>query len=166
MSARIAKPSSDAIASVIEQLTRGPEIVRRLIYEVPLERRKRRPAPGVWSAHEHAVHLPAVHPLIHRRLDLMLAEPAPYIKGYEPSHDEPDDALLKLDLDSEMDRFDRDRVALIDRIRKLTPDEWAITAAHEEYENYGVYTMFRHIALHDIHHAYKIEDRLLRKQWD
>jgi hypothetical protein len=153
------------IEAVTDQLARGPAFVRQLIYEVPSERRKNRPEPGVWSAHEHAVHLSAVHPLIYRRLDLMLTEPAPYIEGYEPSRDEPDDALLKLDLDTEMDRFDRERAALVDRIRNLTPDEWAITAAHEEYERYGVYIMFRNIALHDIHHAYKIEDRLLRKDW-
>src|SRR4051812_26815263 len=91
------------------------------------------PAPGVWSAHEHAVHLPAIHPLINRRLDLMLQEPSPYIKGYEPSRDEPDDALLKLDLDAEMDRFNHDRAELVERIRKLTPQQWAITAEHEEY---------------------------------
>jgi hypothetical protein len=26
--------------------------------------------------------------------------------------------------------------------------------------------MARHIGLHDLHHAYKIEERLLRKKWD
>jgi hypothetical protein len=96
----------------------------------------------------------------------MLSDPHPYIKGYEPSRDDPDDALLKLDLNAEMDRFDRERAALIECIQKLSPEQWAITAAHEEYSQYGVYIMFRHIALHDIHHAYKIEDRLLRKNWD
>jgi hypothetical protein len=158
-------PEPAQIHSVIDQLARGPEIVRQLIYEVPSVLRKRRPAPGVWSAHEHAVHLPAIYPLILRRLKLMLHDTNPYIKGYEPSRDEPDDALLKLDLDTEMDRFDCERAALIERLRTLTPQQWAITAEHEEYEQYGVYVMFRHIALHDIHHAYKIEDRLLRKSW-
>src|SRR3954468_6394880 len=118
-------PDSAQIQSVIDQLVRGPALVRQLIYEMPPELRKRRPAPGMWSAHEHAVHLPAIHPLINRRLDLMLSEASPYIKGYEPSRDEPDDALLKVDLDVEMDRFDRERAALINRIRKLTADEWA-----------------------------------------
>jgi len=119
----------------------------------------------MWSAHEHAVHLPAIYPLINRRLEQMLAKPAPHIKSYEPSRDEPDGALLELDLDTEMDRFDRERALLIDRLDTLTLEQWAITATHDEYSSYGVYVMFRHIALHDIHHAYKIEDRLLRKEW-
>jgi hypothetical protein len=158
-------PQSDEVLAVVDQLARGPTIVRQLIYEMPDDLRKRRPAPEMWSAHEHAVHLPAIYPLINRRLDLMLRDPDPYIKGYEPSRDDPDDALLKLDLDSEMDRFDRERAVLIERLRKLAPEQWAITAEHEEYSQYGVYIMFRHIALHDVHHAYKIEGRLLRKSW-
>jgi hypothetical protein len=132
---------------------------------MPPALRKRRPAPGVWSAHEHAVHLPAVQPIMMRRLDQMLAEPGCRIKSYEPSRDEPDDALLKLDLDAEMDRFECERVAMVERLRSLTPEQWAITAEHEEYSHYSVFIMFRHIALHDLHHAYKIEERLLRKTW-
>ena len=85
-------PNANEIASVLDQLNRGPALVRQLIYEIPTELRKRRPAPGMWSAHEHAVHLPAIHPLMNRRLDLMLSDPNAYIKSYEPSRDEPDGA--------------------------------------------------------------------------
>jgi hypothetical protein len=158
-------PAPEQITAVLDQFARGPVLVRQVIYEMPPELRKRRPAPGVWSAHEHAVHLPAIYPLIVRRLDHMLTDPAPRIKSYEPSRDDANDALLKLDLDTEMDRFERDRAALIDRLRTLTPEEWAITAEHEEYSHYGVFIMIRHLALHDLHHAYKIEERLLRKEW-
>ena len=158
-------PTSDEIDVVLEQFSRGPALVRQLIYEVPVELRKRRPAPRVWSAHEHAVHLPAIYPLIVLRLEHMLTDSAPQIRSYEPSRDDPDDALLKLDLNSEMDRFGRERATLIDRLCHLTPQQWAITAEHEEYSHYGVFIMVRHLALHDLHHAYKIEDRLLRKAW-
>jgi hypothetical protein len=153
------------IQSVLDQLARGPAVIRQLIYEMPAELRKRRPAPGVWSAHEHAVHLPAVQPIMLGRLEMMLSDPATHIKSYEPSRDDQDGALLELDLDAEMDRFDRERASLIARLRTLTPEQWAITATHDEYSHYGVFVMFRHIALHDMHHAYKIEERLLRKEW-
>ena len=85
-------PDDAQIQSVIDQLARGPAVVRQLIYEMPPELRKRRPAPDMWSAHEHAVHLPAIHPLMNRRLDQMLSEPAPHIKSYEPSRDDQDGA--------------------------------------------------------------------------
>jgi hypothetical protein len=139
--------------------------VRQVIYDVPPELRKRRPAPGMWSAHEHAVHLAMVDPIMTERLDHMLSDPSPRIKSYEPSRDEEEGALLKLDLDAEMDRYERQRTALLERLRQLTPEQWEIAAEHDEYSRYGVSIMARHIALHDLHHAYKIEERLLRKEW-
>lgn len=150
---------------VLNQLASGPVLVRQVINEVPDELRKRRPAPGVWSAHEHAVHLAMVDPIMLRRLDYMLSDPSPHIKSYEPSRDEEQGALLKLDLDTEMDRYERQRAEFVVRLRQLTPLQWQITAEHDEYSHYGVLIMARHIALHDLHHAYKIEERLLRKTW-
>jgi hypothetical protein len=158
-------PSKRQIEAVLDQLSRGPEIVRQVINDMPPELRKRRPAAGVWSAHEHAVHLPAVQPIMVARMEAMLREPGVAIKSYEPSRDDDPDALLKLDLDAEMDRFARERASIVERLKKLTPEQWAITAVHEEYCQYGVFIMWRHIALHDLHHANKIEDRLLRKEW-
>jgi hypothetical protein len=159
-------PTPNDINSVLDQLAHGPALVRQVIYEVSPELRKRRPAPGVWSAQEHAVHLPAVQPIMMARLEQMLRDPSQPIRSYEPSRDEPDDALLKLDLDAEMDRFDRERAAMIERLKSLTPDQWAISVEHEEYSHYSVFIMFRHLALHDLYHAYRIEERLLRKHWD
>jgi hypothetical protein len=158
--------SLEQISSILDQLSRGPAIVRPVIYAVPAELRKRRPAPGMWSAHEHAVHLAMVDPIMIRRLDYMLSDPSPHIKSYEPSRDEEEGSLLKLDLDAEMDRYDRQRAEFIERLRQLTPEQWQITAEHDEYSHCGVFIMARHIALHDLHHAYKIEERLLRKSWD
>ena len=39
-------------------------------------------------------------------------------------------------------------------------------AEHDEGSHYGVFIMARHIALHDLHRAYKIEEDLLRKSWN
>jgi uncharacterized damage-inducible protein DinB len=140
-------------------------LVISVIREVPAELRKRRPAPGVWSAHEHAVHVPAVQPIMMRRLEQMLIEPKPVIRPYEPSRDEPEDALLGVGLDEAMDRLVRERGEMVERLKRLSLEEWAKTAEHGEYSHYSVFIMFRHVALHDVHHAYKIEERLLRKDW-
>jgi hypothetical protein len=57
---------------------------------------------------------------------------------------------------------DRDR--LVGRLRQLKPKDWTRTARHDEYNSYSVFTMFRHLALHDFFHAYRIEELLLRKK--
>ena len=126
---------------------------------------KRRPAPGEWSIHENACHLAEVHPLFFQRLDLMLAETDAVIRSYDPGRDDPEDALLQVDLDEAMRRFARDRDRLVGRLRQLEAKDWTRTAQHDEYNSYSVFTMFRHLALHDFHHAYRIEELLLRRDW-
>jgi len=76
-----------------------------------------------------------------------------------------DDALLKIDLTESLRRFAEDRARLVARLRQLRPQDWMRTAQHDEYNSYSVFTMFRHLALHDFHHAYRIEELLLRRDW-
>nr|MDQ5837543.1 DinB family protein [Acidobacteriota bacterium] len=59
---------------VIVALEIAPSLVVPLVREVPPEVLKRRPAPGRWSAHEHACHLADVHALFFSRLEQFLAE--------------------------------------------------------------------------------------------
>jgi hypothetical protein len=150
---------------LVAALERAPAIIVPLVRQAHPTILKRRPAPGDWSIHENACHLAEVHPLFVRRLDLMLAETDPVIRSYDPGRDDPDDALLKLDLADALRRFTADRARLVARLRGLQAEDWARTARHDEYNSYSVFTMFRHLALHDFHHAYRIEELLLRRDW-
>jgi len=155
----------DNISAVIDALRRAPDIVVPLVQEVPPPVLKRRPAPRRWSAHEHACHLAHVHALFFDRLEYMLSEPAPVIQPYLPGEQDADDFLLRMDLDSSLDRFVADRRRLVARLETLGPADWARTAHHGEYRMYSVFIMFRHLALHDFLHAYRIEELLLRPDW-
>jgi hypothetical protein len=153
------------VPAVIDALRRAPEIVVPLVREVPGEILKRRPAPRRWSAHEHACHLAHVHALFFDRLEYMLGDPTPVIKPYLPGDQDPDDLLMRMDLDVALDRFVADRRRLVARLETLTPDDWSRPAQHAEYRVYSVFIMFRHLALHDFLHAYRIEELLLRPEW-
>jgi hypothetical protein len=155
----------DTTAAIIEALERAPAVVIPLVREVPIDVLKRRPAPGRWSAHEHACHLAHVHWLFFDRLDEMLASPAPGITPYDPGANDPDDLLLKMDLDDSLEQYAEDRARLVARLRQLSPEEWMRQAEHGEYSHYSVFIMFRHLALHDFLHAYRIEELLLKKEW-
>ena len=150
---------------LVAALERAPAIVIPLVRQANPAIVKRRPAPGEWSIHENACHLAEVHPLFWERLDLMLSEANPVITSYDPGRDDQDDALLTLDLDGSLRRFEDDRARLVARLRHLSPADWTRTARHDEYNSYSVFTMLRHLALHDFHHAYRIEELLLRKDW-
>jgi hypothetical protein len=155
-------PSTDELVAALE---RAPAIVIPLVRQANPAILKRRPEPGEWSIHENACHLAEVHPLFFQRLDLMLSETNPVIRSYDPGRDDPEDALLKLDLDASLRRFADDRARLVARLRQLGPADWTRTARHDEYNAYSIFTMFRHLALHDFHHAYRIEELLFRRDW-
>jgi DinB family protein len=155
----------DSVPAVIDALERAPSVVVPLVREVPAVLLKRRPKSGKWSAHEHACHLAVVHGLFFERLESMLRNPAPVIRRYDPGTQDPDDALLQLDLDKSLESFTRERKRLVQRIRGLSPSEWQRTAEHGEYSHYSVFIMFRHLALHDFLHAYRIEELLLNREW-
>jgi hypothetical protein len=126
---------------------------------------KRRPAPGRWSAHEHACQLAHVHVLFFDRLDQMLRDPAPVIRPYLPGEQDADDLLLGMDLEASVARFVADRARLVERLTALSPLQWARSAEHGEYRTYSVFIMFRHLALHEFLHAYRIEELLLHRDW-
>jgi hypothetical protein len=155
----------ESVSAVIDALERAPGVVVPLVREVPAALLKRRPKAGKWSAHEHACHLAVVHRLFFERLEVMLEEPAPVITPYDPGVQDPDDALLRLDLEDCMARYVRDRATLVERLRALPRDAWEKAAEHGEYSHYSVFIMFRHLALHDFFHAYRIEELLLNREW-
>ena len=150
---------------LIEALERGPGIVIPMVRQADSAILKQRPPSGKWSIHEHACHLAVAEQLFHRRLDIMLSQEKPVIKSYEPGRDDPDDALLRVDLEDALRRYQNLRAELVIKLRSLSAKDCGKTAEHDEYNSYSMFTMIRHLALHDFFHAYRIEELLLRRDW-
>jgi len=152
--------------TLIAALESAPNIVIRLIREVPPEILKRRPSPDKWSAHEHACHLSTADSVYLSRLELMLSAPEPYIKSMLPSEEEESGSLLSIDLDQALDQYARARARLVERLKALSAEDWQRTAEHEEYHHYSVFIMFRQLLTHEMLHAYRIEELMLKKTWE
>jgi hypothetical protein len=112
---------------LIAALQRAPGIVIPLVRQANPEILKRRPPSGKWSIHEHACHLAKVHALFFERLDLMLREDDASIKSYEPGRDDPEDALLHVNLEDALRRFQADRYRLVGRLLQLRPPDRGAT---------------------------------------
>ena len=153
-------------ATLISALATAPGVIIPLIREVPAQILKRRPSEGKWSAYEHAIHLSQSDVAFRDRLELILSTPEPYIKSIENSPEDEAGAMLDIDLDESLERYVRERATLVERLSELSPDEWQKTAVHEAFDHYSVFIMFRHILNHEMLHAYRIEELLLKKDWD
>jgi hypothetical protein len=153
-------------ATLISALETAPGVIIPLIREVPPQILKRRPSPKKWSAYEHAIHLSQSDALFLARLDLILSTPNPVIKTIDNSPEDEAGAMLEVDLDESLDRYARERAALVERLKKLSPKEWQKSAEHEAFDHYSVWIMFRHLLNHEMLHSYRIEELLLKKDWD
>jgi uncharacterized damage-inducible protein DinB len=151
---------------LISALEMAPGVIIPMIREVPAQILKRRPSPNKWSAYEHACHLSQSDSLFRERLELILSTPAPYIKSVEPTPEEEEGSMLEIDLDAQLDMYVRERASLVERLKKLSADEWQKTAEHEAFSHYSVWIMFRHVLNHEMLHAYRIEELLLKNDWD
>jgi len=152
--------------TLIASLEAAPGIIIGLIREVPPRNLKRRPAPDKWSAHEHACHIATGHDVFLARLELMLSDPLPRIKSMEPSPDEEAGALLSVDLDEALARYVRERALVVRRLKELSAEDWQRTAEHEAFSHYSVHIMFRHMLMHEMLHAYRIDGLMLKKDWE
>lgn len=152
--------------SLISALEMAPGVIIPLIREVPLAILKRRPIPGTWSAYENAIHLSQSDVAFRGRLELILSSDEPFIETIENSAEDEEGAMLGVDLDESLDRYVRERASLVEILKRLTPAEWQKTAVHEAFDHYSVFIMFRHLHLHEMLHAYRIEQLMLKKDWD
>jgi hypothetical protein len=153
-------------SNLVAALETAPGVIIPLIREVPASILKRRPSANKWSAYEHAVHLSQSDAAFRARLDLILSEPDPFIKTIENSAEDEAGAMLDIDLDESLARYVRERAALVKRLKQLSAEEWKKTAVHEAFDHYSVFIMFRHLLNHEMLHAYRIEELLLKKDWD
>ena len=152
--------------TLIDALENAPGIIIPLIREVPPQYLKRRPSPTKWSAHEHACHLSTGDAPFLARLDLMLSGPSPYIRSLLPSPEEEAGALLSVNLDEALDQYVKERAGLVKRLKGLSVEDWQRTAEHEACRQYSVWIMFRHLLTHEMLHTYRIEELLLKKDWE
>lgn len=159
------KPVMSDTTSLISVLETSPGVIIPLIREVPPEILKRRPAPGTWSAYENAIHLSQSDAPFRTRLEHILSTPEPIIETIENTPQDEAGAMLEVNLDESLERFARERATLVEMLKQLSSDEWQKTAVHEAFDHYSVFIMFRHLFVHEMHHAYLIEQLMLKKDW-
>lgn len=162
----VKKESMNHPQTLIAALAGAPEIIIGLVREVPPQYLKRRPRQNKWSVHEHACHISMIDAPYLARLELMLSDSSPQITPMSASPEEEAGALLNVDLDKALALYVRERARLVERLQLLSEADWQRTAEHEEFSHYSVWIMFRQLLLHEMQHAYRIEELRLRKDWE
>jgi hypothetical protein len=151
------------IEAIIRSLEIAPALILPLAREVPADRLRLRPKPEKWSPHEHACHLAVAEGLFASRIERILTEERPKIVPFNPAGPDVDDSLLGMDLEEALESYSTLRGKNVERLRGLRPGDWDREGEHPEYTRYSLKIMARHFALHDLAHAYRIEQACLAR---
>jgi hypothetical protein len=156
-------PAQKDIENITEILAKAPEVLQKLILEIPVKIQKVERIKGKWCIHAHAVHIIIAQSMIIERMERFIKEKNPVFQPYFPDKVSPETDLLELNLKEMLLRFAEQREKLLSLCKNQPESFWLKEASHPEYKIYTPFIMLRHIMMHDQLHMYRIEELWLTK---
>jgi hypothetical protein len=116
--------------------------------------------PSRWSLKELACHLLRMQEVfVSQRLDLMLEHDNPELPAYDPDGDPRFVDLTEQATSETIASYLEDRAQLVERLKRLTPEEWHRPGRHPVYAQGDVYSLAEYLAHHEAHHIYQMYQR-------
>jgi uncharacterized damage-inducible protein DinB len=131
-------------ANELEQLIRG----------LTEEQMTRSPGPGEWSIHDVLSHLLVAQNIFAGRVDKILWEHNPPLKGVAAWAIGSEGSLSTREI---LERFRTSRQETLDKLRELTLQGWLRPAQHEEFGQVTLLQQASYFAKHDRYHMPQIE---------
>ncbi len=150
--------------SCLRRYAEGSALLRKAWSEVPVEVRTWRPGEGRWSAHEVVVHCADSEAYAAIRIRLLLAEPKPFIVGYDENlwarrfdyhASDPELALVLVEAAR------RHTMAMLSQ---LPEEAWGRVGRHSQSGPYGTDDWLRNYSEHLEIHAAQIRRNLVAWQ--
>jgi hypothetical protein len=96
---------------------------------------------------------------VSQRLDLMLEHDNPELPAYDPDGDPRFVDLTEQATSETIASYLEDRAQLVERLKRLTPEEWHRPGRHPVYAQGDVYSLAEYLAHHEAHHIYQMYQR-------
>lgn len=152
--------SSAERTAMIDRYERGPALLTATLARIPKEALQWRPAPGRWSAHEIIVHCADAETNGHSRLRYIFAETSPVIQGYDQERWATALDYHELPLEPALATVVAVRANTVALLRRATDADWARSASHTEYGQFGAEQWLKLYAEHLEKHSRQLEGNL------
>jgi len=152
--------SSAERAALIDRYERGPALLKAALAKIPTDALQWRPAPGRWSAHEVIVHCADAETNGHSRIRYIFAETTPVIQGYDQTRWAGALDYHQLPLEPALATVEAVRANTLPLLRRATDADWARTASHTEYGQFGAEQWLNLYAEHLEKHSRQLEGNL------
>ncbi len=154
----------DDIKELIKGLSNTPKILKSLHKSISNNSLKEKRSTEKWTIHEHFCHLAVAEVMIYERFHEFKINESPKFSPYLPDQIGSSENLIGLNLEEQIDKFERLREQTVKFIAGFELDDWNKKAQHQEYYRYGSYIFLRHVLMHDYFHMYRIEELWLTKE--
>lgn len=141
---------------ILKGLRAGPIVLRRLVRQLDDKTIRTRPADSEWAIVEVVAHLADTEERAQARTRRMLTEAEPSLPGYNPDALAIERGYLAMDIERELDRFERLRLETIDLLERLDETGWHRTGNHGEHGTITVQQLAAHTAGEDADHFAQI----------
>lgn len=141
-------------AQLMDVLRRGPDDLEAVIAGLTETQLTTRPQSNRWSLRDVLAHLLVAQGLLEGRVEKMLSEDDPSLTGVAAwamggEKEAPTRQIL--------DRHRRSRLATLDRLSGIRPEDWHRTARHEEFGRVTLLQQASYFARHEQYHLPRME---------
>ncbi len=115
---------------------------------------------GKWSIHDQVCHLADAQVILHSRFQQFIEEDEPEIRSYDPGNDR---TFSDRDMESEIDRYRKDRIKMVGKLREQAIGFWNKQGTHPAFHPYGSRVLLNHCLNVDYAHFFSVEQLGLTK---
>jgi uncharacterized damage-inducible protein DinB len=123
----------------------------------------RRVIPEKWSAHENLAHLARYHEIFLNRIEKILREPAPLLRGYRAEEDPEWPKWVSMPSQQMLASLSSLRTKLMARLRSLSEEDFSRTGIHSRFGEMTLALWLEFFLVHEGHHL-NVVLHLVRKK--
>jgi len=138
---------------VLEALEAAPQVVEDAVQGLSEAQMAQTPKPGEWSIRDVLFHLLVTQELLGWRVERMLAEDNPTLKGVAAWAAESQASLTTTAM---LEQYRLSRQASVDLLRQMSVESWWRTAQHEEFGSVTILQQASYFAKHERSHLPQI----------
>ena len=145
--------ATDTVASLLDDYSAGPQLVKGAVQGLTPEQLHARPIAGKWSIHEVVCHLADAEILYVDRMKRVIAEDKPTLLGMDPDVHVPALARREREVAEELLVIELLRSQMSRILRTLRPDEFQRVGMHSEAGPLTLQALLARIVEHVPHHV-------------
>lgn len=130
----------------------GPQIVDRMVRQIPAARHDEKTNPERFTLREAVAHLADWESILRGRIEKAVESPGAPVQGLDEGQRAIDAGYERWDVEEQLRTFIKERAKTIEYLKGLSPEDWKKTIVHNEKGEQTVDDQANQLLGHDLYH--------------